>query len=687
MLLQDARLIVLDEPFNAIDAKTSADLLALVKRWHGEGRTVLAALHDMDLVRANFPETLLLARGPVAWGADRASVDRRKPHRGAADVRGVRRDGDRLRRGRQAVAGRLMLYDALIAPFTEFEFMRRALAAVIALALGAAPIGVFLMLRRMSLVGDAMAHAILPGAAIGFLVSGLNLFAMTTGGLIAGFTVALLAGLVARHTELKEDASLATFYLVSLALGVTIVSVKGTNIDLLHVLFGNILAMDDQTLLVIAFNATITLLVMAVIFRPLVIECVDPVFLRTVSRAGAPAHLAFLALVVINLVNGFHALGTLLGVGLMILPAGHRAVLVARHHRHDLHRGRKRDCLGLCRAGAVVPDQDSFGAGDHPGRGSALCGLAVVRSRQRPGPADVPRPSPRGVAMIRFWLIVLTLIAAVGPARAAERLNVVASFSILGDFVRNVGGNRVNVTTLVGPDSDAHVYAPTPADAKKVAGARLVFVNGLGFEGWLPRLVKSAGGKASVVTTTSGIAPLKLGPEADPHAWQSVANAKIYVANIRDALAAAAPADAEAFKSNAGAYLADLDALEREVREAMAKIPEMRRKVISTHNAFGYFAAAYGVEFIAPLGVSTESEASARDIARIITQIRAAKIPAVFLENISDPRLMGRISAETGARVGGTLYSDSLTAEKGDSPTYIAMVRHNIKALTSALSP
>src|ERR1039458_3763227 len=153
-----------------------------------------------------------------------------------------------------------MIYDALVAPFTEFEFMRRALAAVIALALGGAPIGVFLMLRRMSLVGDAMSHAILPGAAIGFLLSGLNLFAMKTGGLIAGFTVAILAGLVARNTELKEDASLATFYLVSLALGVTIVSIKGTNIDLLHVLFGNVLAMDDQTLLVIAFNTTITLL-------------------------------------------------------------------------------------------------------------------------------------------------------------------------------------------------------------------------------------------------------------------------------------------------------------------------------------------------------------------------------------------------------------------------------------------
>ena len=216
----------------------------------------------------------------------------------------------------------MMIYDALIVPFTEFEFMRRALAAVIALALGGAPIGVFLMLRRMSLVGDAMAHAILPGAAVGFLLSGLNLFAMTAGGLIAGFAVALLAGLVARTTDLKEDASLATFYLASLALGVTIVSVKGTNIDLLHVLFGNILAMDDQTLLVVAFNATLTLIVLAVIYRPLVIESVDPLFLRTVSRAGALAHLTFLALVVVNLVNGFQALGTLLAVGLMILPAG-----------------------------------------------------------------------------------------------------------------------------------------------------------------------------------------------------------------------------------------------------------------------------------------------------------------------------------------------------------------------------
>jgi zinc/manganese transport system substrate-binding protein len=290
------------------------------------------------------------------------------------------------------------------------------------------------------------------------------------------------------------------------------------------------------------------------------------------------------------------------------------------------------------------------------------------------------------MAMRRFaWLICLVVIAVAGPARAEDRLKVVASFSVLADLVRNVGGSGVDVAMLVGPDGDAHVYEPTPSDAKKIAAAKLVFVNGFGLEGWLPRLVQAAGGKAAVVIATSGIAPLKLGPDADPHAWQSVTNAKIYVVNIREALVAAAPANAEAFRASAAAYLAQLDALDREVREAVATIPQNRRKVISTHGAFGYFAAAYGIEFIAPLGVSTESEASARDIAGIITQIRQAKIPAIFLENISDPRLIRRIADETGARVGGTLYSDSLTPEKGDAPTYIEMVRHNIKALTSAL--
>ncbi len=289
--------------------------------------------------------------------------------------------------------------------------------------------------------------------------------------------------------------------------------------------------------------------------------------------------------------------------------------------------------------------------------------------------------------MRRFeiWFI-LALIAAALPAHAEERLNIIASFSILGDFMHNVGGERVSVTTLVGPNGDVHVYTPAPADASKVADAKLLVINGLGLEGWLPRLVQSSGRKAGIVTATDGIATIKTGAGADPHAWQSVANARIYVTNIRDGLVAADPAGATAYRTSTEGYLAKLDALDREVREVVARIPPAHRKVISTHKAFGYFAAAYGIDFIAPLGVSTESEPSARDIADIIIQVRASGIPAVFLENISDPRLIRRIAAETGARIGGTLYSDSLTDEKGDAPTYIELVRHNIKALTTALA-
>lgn len=288
---------------------------------------------------------------------------------------------------------------------------------------------------------------------------------------------------------------------------------------------------------------------------------------------------------------------------------------------------------------------------------------------------------------LHIWPIALALalVIAAPPLHADDRLKVVASFSILGDFVRNVGGDRVDVTTLVGANGDVHIFSPRPADAKKVADAKLLVINGLGLEGWLPRLLQASASKAKVVVATKGIVPLKVGSELDPHAWQSVDDAKIYVKNIRDALVKADPADADRFRNNAARYLARLDALDREVRQAIAQIPPARRKVISTHDAFGYFAREYGIDFIAPLGVSTETEPSARDIAAIITQIKKDKIPAVFLENVTNNRLMRRISEETGARIGGTLYSDSLTGEKGAAPTYIALVKANITALTGAL--
>ncbi|MCA3507017.1 MAG: metal ABC transporter substrate-binding protein [Rhodobacter sp.] len=324
----------------------------------------------------------------------------------------------------------------------------------------------------------------------------------------------------------------------------------------------------------------------------------------------------------------------------------------------------------------------------------------------------------------RLLLASAAALAFAAPAFAQEKLNVIATFSILGDIVANVGGDRVEVTTLVGPDGDAHVFQPAPADAQAVAGAQVIVANGLGFEGWMDRLVEASGTKATIISASEGIAPIAFGEEKhdhaegeahdhdhaegeahdhdhakeeagheghdhgafDPHAWQSVTNVAIYVGNIERGLAAADPAGAEIYKVNAAAYLAELDALDAEIRAAVAALPEDRRTVVTSHDAFGYFAADYGLTFVAPQGVSTEAEASAQDVAALITQIREAGIAAVFVENIADRRLLDQIAAETGAAIGGTLYSDALSAADGPAATYLAMMRHNLGQLMGALS-
>jgi zinc/manganese transport system substrate-binding protein len=320
----------------------------------------------------------------------------------------------------------------------------------------------------------------------------------------------------------------------------------------------------------------------------------------------------------------------------------------------------------------------------------------------------------------------VVVLAAISAARAqaprnGDKLNVVASFSILRDFVAHVGGDRVAVLALVGPGGDAHVYTPTPRDAKIVGAARLIVVNGLGFEGWMDRLARASATRAPVIVASAGVVPLPppypaLGARAsrplvqgapetpappgegwgagrsgiaaagiDPHAWQSVRNAEIYVSNIRDGLMRADPQGSATYEAKAAAYIEELARLDAEIRRAVATIPPARRKVITTHDAFGYFAADYGIAFVAAQGVSTETEASARDIARIIRAIREQNIPALFFENAVDPRLVRRIAAETGARIGGTLFSDALTAPAGPAATYVDMMRHNIREIVEAL--
>jgi zinc/manganese transport system substrate-binding protein len=287
-------------------------------------------------------------------------------------------------------------------------------------------------------------------------------------------------------------------------------------------------------------------------------------------------------------------------------------------------------------------------------------------------------------------LVLGLLLNASGGAQATNRVNAVASFSILGDMVKQVGGDRVDVITLVGPDGDAHVYEPTPADAKNLASAQILFTNGLGFEGWMERLEKSSGFKGKVVVASTGVKPRTMVEDektiTDPHAWQSLANGKRYVVNIRDGLIVVDPEGKAVYEANAAKYLDAIAKEETDVKAAIATLPQEWRKIITSHDAFGYFGAAYGLEIVAPEGVSTESEASAKDVAKIIRQIKAEHIPAVFMENITDHRLLDQIASETGAKIGGELYTDALSPPDGPAPTYLDMFRHNVGALTTALS-
>lgn len=276
----------------------------------------------------------------------------------------------------------------------------------------------------------------------------------------------------------------------------------------------------------------------------------------------------------------------------------------------------------------------------------------------------------------------------------AASLEVVTSFSILGDLVRQVGGERVRVSALVGPGEDAHGYQPRPSDARRVKGAGLVVANGLGFDPWLERLARSAGYRGEVVIASQGIRPLQMpghgdanaGQELDPHAWQDVAQTRRYVATLAAALAAADPAEAPVYRAQAARYDATLAALDRDIRQSLASLPPDRRLVVTSHEAFGYFARAYGLTVLAPVGLSSSAEPTAGGVAALIRQIRQVRAPAIFLENIADPRLLERIQLESGARIGGTLYSDAL-APKPPADNYVGMMRENLRVLMAALAP
>lgn len=282
---------------------------------------------------------------------------------------------------------------------------------------------------------------------------------------------------------------------------------------------------------------------------------------------------------------------------------------------------------------------------------------------------------------------------------SAQALKVVASFSIIADLARNVGGDRVEITTLVGPDGDAHVYEPKPADASAMARADVILVNGLHFEGFLERLIEASSTTAPVVELTDGVQTITMKEAADshshshshegdtdPHAFQSIANVRIYVANIAKAFCNADAAGCQIYEANAAAYGGELDKLEKEVRDAIESIPPQKRTIISSHDAFGYFEHEYGLTFRAPEGISTDADPSAADVAKLIRDVRRDNAAAIFIENITNPRLIEQIASETGLQVGGALYSDALSDEDGPASSYVDMMRHNIRTIRSAIS-
>lgn len=289
-------------------------------------------------------------------------------------------------------------------------------------------------------------------------------------------------------------------------------------------------------------------------------------------------------------------------------------------------------------------------------------------------------------------LAALALCAAAATSHAADKLPVLASFSILGDLVRVVGGDRVSVTTLVGPDEDAHVFEPKPLDAKNILQTRLLVTNGLGFEPWAQKLVQSAGYKGRSVVASQGVKPRTLPAEkghshaeTDPHAWQDPTNVVAYVRNIAAALGQLDPANASSYQANSEAYVKELQALDAWAKEQFAAIPAAKRKVITSHDAFGYFGAHYQVSFLAPQGISTEAEPSAKEVAQLIRQIQREKIKAVFVENMSNPKLLAQLSKDAGVTVGPELYVDALSASGGPADTYLRLMRHNVTQLVSGM--
>jgi ABC-type Zn uptake system ZnuABC Zn-binding protein ZnuA/ABC-type Mn2+/Zn2+ transport system permease subunit len=573
----------------------------------------------------------------------------------------------------------MSVHALLVAPFETLGFMRSALVACLALALANGAVGTLLLLRRMSLDGDVLGHAVMPGAAVGFLYAGPSPTWLSVGGLVSGLAVAALAGLLARDRA-RHDAGLVAFYLVAVSLGVVLVAWRGSNLDIVRVLFGTVLAVDQRALPQIAAASTAVLLVIAVLYRPLAAGAFDPGFLRAVS-GRAPYGAAFVVLVVLALVANFQAFGTLLAVGPILLPAA------GAHCWRIGVAGTMVLAIAFGLLASVAGLLISYHANLPSGPAIVLSGGALY------GASLLVTNSMRRLAPLLAGALALAM-----PARAESPIPVVATFTVIGDMLAQVGGDHIAIRSIVGPDGDCEAYQPTAADVGIIASTRAVFFNDLNeeFEPWLEPLLKQAGFEGAKVVVSRGVRTLSAGeehpvsgrqlPEAiDQHAWLDPRNGVIYVRNIAEALGRLDPPNATDYGARATAYTQEIKAVDDWARKEMAGVPPAKRRVLTSHDSLRYLVNTFGITLLTVNGWTNASEPSAAELTKLGQRIRASRVKALFLDSITDPRATQRIADETGAMIGGTLYGDALSPAGGVAGSYLKMLRHDVKTLKEGM--
>lgn len=588
-------------------------------------------------------------------------------------------------------------FDFLISPFLDFDFMARALMAAAAVSVIGAPIGVFLMFRRLALVGDALSHALLPGAAIGYLFAGLYFPALFLGGLVAGLLVAVLASWIAEVTSQREDNSLAALYLISLAAGVLIVSRTGNSVDLLHLLFGSVLSLDNITFAMVLGGSALALVLMLGFGRALLFEALDPEHLKRLGFPVRRIHFLFLFLVVLTLVTGFQALGTLMALGIILIPATSARLMTDSLPRQIFI------AMGIGLGASYLGLLLSFHANWPSGPAIvASCGFFYLL-------AFLFGPSHgvwRRIFPLKHQKVALSLLLVSGawglqdsPAYAAEAvpLKIVTSFSISQDWAQKLAGPTAQVQSLVKLGQDPHGFQPRVSEIKSLKEADLFVTNGWGLDPWAQKLRQASGTQAKLVELSSAVAPLKAdsdhedeshghhhhGPE-DPHFWQDPQRGLQALVRLRDELISLRPLEKAQIEARFQDLKNQIEKIHDETRSELAKLPSPKR-ALSPHASFRYLGEAYGIEFVSPQGLSTDQDLSASSLAEIEKSLREGKVQAAFFE-VGRPAPVLKNLLQKNPLPSAELYSDSLGLRSNEAQSYVDLLRANSQALVRTFS-